>query len=146
MSRPVNLMVETSALVSIILEEDGWQSLAEQITETKAVTTCVNVFEATLAVTRERRHKPKAALEIVQAACESLDIQVTSVFPALIPLAVDARERFGAGRYGLNFGDCLSYAAARSYRARLLYTGKDFARTDVNEKRTAMTMGDDDEN
>jgi len=135
-------MVETSAIVAIILEEDGWQSLAEQIAETKSVTTCINVFEATLAITRERQHKPTAALEIVQAACESLDIQVVGVFPALIPLAVEARERFGAGRYGLNFGDCLSYAAARSHRARLLYVGKDFARTDVNDGRTGRMIAE----
>ncbi|HMK89232.1 MAG TPA: type II toxin-antitoxin system VapC family toxin [Methylocystis sp.] len=127
------LMVETSALVAILLEEEGWRGLAEQIAETRAITTCVNMFEASLALTRERRHKTTAAYEIVEAAVQNLDIQPMAIFPAMIPLAAEARERFGAGRYGLNMGDCLSYAAAKHFRARLLYAGKDFTRTDVND-------------
>jgi ribonuclease VapC len=30
-------------------------------------------------------------------------------------------------------GDCLSYGAAKESRARLIYVGEDFARTDVND-------------
>ncbi len=135
MTRPINLMVETSALVAILLEEHGWQALAEQIAESEAATTCVNIFEATLALSHERQFKPTAALELVEAACKSLDVQVTGVLPALISTAVNARERYGSGRYRLNFGDCLSYAAARHSGARLLYVGNDFARTDVNDPR-----------
>jgi ribonuclease VapC len=126
-------MVESTALVAILLEEDGWQALAEQIVEANAATTCVNVFETTLALSRERRLAPTAAYDIVEAACASLDVEITGMDPSLIPLAVRARERFGAGPHALNFGDCLSYAAARAARARLLYVGKDFARTDVND-------------
>jgi ribonuclease VapC len=125
-------MVETSALVAILLQERGWETLAEEVAASKAITTCVNVLEAALALSRERRHKPTAALDIVQALCESLDVQTMSIFPQMLLLAVGAREKYGAGRHGLNFGDCLSYAAARHFHARLLYVGKDFARTDVN--------------
>jgi ribonuclease VapC len=32
---------------------------------------------------------------------------------------------------GLNYGDCFAYALAKSRRARLLFTGNDFARTDI---------------
>jgi uncharacterized protein with PIN domain len=32
---------------------------------------------------------------------------------------------------GLNFGDCFAYAVAKEHRCRLLYVGKDFARTDI---------------
>lgn len=133
MSRPRSLMVETSAIIAILTEERGWHALAEEIAAGKAMTTCVNVFEAALALSRERRHKPTQALEIVQVLCESLDIQTMSVFPQMLPLAANAREKYGAGRYGLNFGDCLSYAAARHFHARLLFVGKDFAKTDVND-------------
>lgn len=49
-------------------------------------------------------------------------------------IALDARIRFGKG-FGhsakLNFGDCFSYALAKTLRAPLLYTGDDFDRTDV---------------
>lgn len=41
--------------------------------------------------------------------------------------------RFGKGRHpaGLNFGDCISYALARSMGLPLLFKGDDFAKTDV---------------
>lgn len=47
--------------------------------------------------------------------------------------AVEAFRRFGRGRHpaGLNFGDCLTYAAAHLAGEPLLFVGEDFARTDV---------------
>ncbi len=48
-------------------------------------------------------------------------------------LAVAGREKFGAGKRGLNLGDCLSYGAAKRNSARLLYVGEDFALTDIND-------------
>ena len=47
--------------------------------------------------------------------------------------AVDAWFRFGRGRHpaGLNFGDCLTYAAARIAGLPLLAKGDDFPRTDL---------------
>jgi len=128
------LMIETSALVAIILEEPGWRQVAEQIVQANALTTCVNVFEAALAIVRERDLKPTAGHAVVRELANRLAIEVRSYDAAAIPHAVAARERFGAGRRGLNMGDCLSYGAARQCRARLLYVGQDFARTDVNDQ------------
>jgi ribonuclease VapC len=127
------LMVETSALVAIVLEEPGWRQIAEQIVQARAFTTCVNAFEAALAIVRERELKPTAAHAIVGDLADRLAIEVRSYDAEAIPHAVAARERFGAGRRGLNMGDCLSYGAAKHHRARLLYVGEDFARTDVND-------------
>jgi ribonuclease VapC len=47
--------------------------------------------------------------------------------------ATDAFIRYGKGRHpaGLNFGDCMSYAAARVADEPLLFTGNDFAKTDI---------------
>lgn len=41
--------------------------------------------------------------------------------------------RFGKGRHkaGLNFGDCASYALAKSRSIGLLFKGNDFCHTDV---------------
>ena len=55
------LMVETSALVAIILEEPGWRQLAEQIVNATAFTTCVNVFEESRAIGREPQVQPLPA-------------------------------------------------------------------------------------
>jgi ribonuclease VapC len=86
-----------------------------------------------LAIVRERELKPTAAHAIVREVADRLAIEVISYDAEAISHAVAARERFGEGRRGLNMGDCLSYGAARLSRARLLYVGEDFARTDVND-------------
>ena len=126
-------MVETSALVAIVLEEPGWKSLAEQVVAASAFTTCINVFEASLALVRELAAPPKIACEIVLDVASRLDIVVTDYPAGALPFAASARQEFGRGRHGLNMGDCLSYGAARLAHSRLLYVGDDFARTDVND-------------
>jgi ribonuclease VapC len=47
--------------------------------------------------------------------------------------AVDAFRRYGKGQNpaGLNFGACLTYAAAKLTGESLLYVGQDFPRTDL---------------
>jgi ribonuclease VapC len=125
--------VETSALVAIILEEPGWRPLAERIAAASASTTCFNVFEAALAVVREIDLTPSAAHRIVLETAARLDVQIRDYASQAIPHAVSARERFGAGRRGLNMGDCLSCGAAKEGWARLIYVGEDFAQTDVND-------------
>lgn len=52
----------------------------------------------------------------------------------LLGLAREAFTRFGKGQghpARLNFGDWMSHALAKSLDAPLLYTGDDFARTDI---------------
>jgi ribonuclease VapC len=48
--------------------------------------------------------------------------------------AAAAFLRFGRGSHpaSLNFGDCMSYAVAAVAGLPLLYTGEDFARTDID--------------
>ena len=58
------------------------------------------------------------------------------IVPYDLDLAHESRVafvRFGKGRHpaALNFGDCVSYALARSRGLPLLYKGDDFAKTDV---------------
>jgi ribonuclease VapC len=126
-------MVETSALVAIILEEPGWRQVAEQIAGASAFTTCFNVFEAALAVVREKDLSPSASHLIVLDTTARLGVEIKDYASQAIVHAIAAREQFGAGRRGLNMGDCLSYGAAKDRRARLIYVGEDFARTDVND-------------
>ena len=48
-------------------------------------------------------------------------------------IARDAYRRYGKGRHraNLNFGDCMSYALAKSLDEPLLFKGTDFGLTDV---------------
>ena len=112
-------MIETSALVAIILEEPGWRQVAEQIVQANALTTCVNVFEAALAIVRERDLKPTAGHAVVRELANRLAIEVRSYDAAAIPHAVAARERFGRAAWAehgrlpfLRRGEAMPGAAA----------------------------------
>jgi ribonuclease VapC len=50
-----------------------------------------------------------------------------------LDVATTAFLRFGRGRHpaALNFGDCKAYAVASVASLPLLFTGEDFARTDI---------------
>ncbi len=61
------------------------------------------------------------------------DVEHLLTGPTLCPSQHPRATLFGAGGHSLNMGDRLSYGAARMARARLLYVGDDFARTDVND-------------
>lgn len=64
---------------------------------------------------------------------QDLAIQEVPVDPAMGTLAVDAFEFWGRGRAkaALNFGDCFSYALAKTRKLPLLCVGDDFRRTDL---------------
>ena len=59
--------------------------------------------------------------------------QVVPVDSDQAELARSAFRKYGKGRHpaGLNFGDCFSYALAKSAGEPLLYKGSDFSQTDI---------------
>lgn len=60
-------------------------------------------------------------------------IETLAVERAQALLAREAFRRFGKGRHraALNFGDCFSYALAKSLHEPLLFKGGDFGMTDI---------------
>ena len=60
-------------------------------------------------------------------------IEVVALDQDQAEIARLAWRRFGKGRHpaSLNYGDCFAYALAKSRRAPLLFTGNDFAQTDI---------------
>lgn len=75
---------------------------------------------------------PSAAYSEIAQLLERADIRVEPVDEPMIPFALSAREKYG--QRILNFGDCISYAAARRHGVELLFVGEDFAKTDVNDE------------
>ncbi|MDE3175691.1 MAG: type II toxin-antitoxin system VapC family toxin [Pseudomonadota bacterium] len=127
------VLVETSALVAIILEEQDWQALAQAMALSACTTSVFNVFEASLAVASRKAVAVGEANALVMSLAEEFAVVIVPLTPDMIPHAIAARERYGRGRNGLNMGDCLSYAAAKALGLKLLYKGDDFSATDVND-------------
>jgi ribonuclease VapC len=128
----LKLFVETSAMMAILLQEPDWRELAERVRDSdEAFTSSVALLEATFGIRNERGLPISVAYSIVRDFIDAFGLMVVEISPAMIDAAVEGAEKYGSGRHHLNLGDCISYAAAKFHNAAMLYTGKDFARTDL---------------
>lgn len=128
------MLVETSAIVAILLEEPGAVELMERIDDAaKPVTTIVNAFEAALSVGRVLENRVLAG-KLVPELLDKAGIEMIGIEADLYNEVVHAYTKFGKGTghsAKLNFGDCFSYAMAKRLGVPLLYKGNDFSQTDL---------------
>lgn len=123
------VVLETSALMAVFLSEEDASAIKLVLAGRGVVLPASCLLEASASVRRKGRDPVL------------LGAFVKSLRPAILPfdarqarIAVDADRRFGRDTRHparLNFGDCMSYAAAIALDAPLLFKGDDFARTDV---------------
>lgn len=127
------LLIETSALIAIVFQEPGYADLLRAISqEEHVIVSAANLAEALVVLERRSGTETAHDLEVL------INHFGMNVVPFDVQQAREAHRAFqlyGKGRHpaALNFGDCLSYAAAKVTGSSLLYVGDDFARTDINE-------------
>jgi ribonuclease VapC len=127
-------MVDASAIVVILNGEAEAERLAGAIEAAKApFASPLAVFEATVVLMRENQWTAEEAGGLVREFLDAASIKVVMINDTMATTAAKAFEKFGKGRHPaqLNMGDCFAYAAARAYRAPLLFKGDDFSRTDI---------------
>jgi ribonuclease VapC len=126
------IVVDASALIAILNEEDDASRYAEAIAEADPPLISAATLVET-GIVMLNRHGPSGARG-VNALIHEAGFQVESVTPAHAQLALEAYTSFGKGRKraaGLNFGDCFSYALAKATGLPLLFKGRDFSATDI---------------
>lgn len=125
------MILDSSALVSVILAEPGHEGLLAKLKASPNVAIGVpTLVESMIVLTQRLRRDPRPALaELLRA----LDASVIPFTEDHCRTAFAAYARFGKGRHpaALNFGDCLSYAVATVAEEPLLFIGNDFAKTDI---------------
>jgi len=126
------VIVDSSALVAIVVEEDGHERLLAALAAPDAVAGIGTPTVAELGIVLSARLRTDAR-GLVGALLDHLEIAEVSFTDAHWRAAVDAYWRYGRGRHaaGLNFGDCLTYAVASLANQPLLCVGDDFAATDL---------------
>lgn len=77
------------------------------------------------------RHPDPALPGLCEQLLRAWGVAVLPVTAEQARLAREGGQRFGTGRFRLNYGDCFAYAAARDTGRPLLFKGSDFGRTDV---------------
>jgi ribonuclease VapC len=131
------IVVDTSALMAILLSEPEATNFTACIDSAKAVVVGAPTKFEFLMVASGRLRDP--GVESAKNFLKALPIVVREWDSALADHAIAAFTRYGKGQHPakLNFGDCMSYALARSLNAPLLYKGDDFAKTDIKPAVTA---------
>jgi ribonuclease VapC len=125
------LVVDTSALIALLgMEAEAARVAAALESDATRLISAATVLETALVI--ESRYGPQGGRELdLLIAKASLSIQPVTAEQAEV--AREAWRRYGKGRHpaGLNFGDCFSYALARTSGEPLLFKGDDFIHTDI---------------
>lgn len=125
------IVVDTSAVIAILRREHERDLFAETIGDADAVLFSTGGYlEASMVLVGRGRPRRATALDDL---LDELVIELVGFDEQQAKISQAAFIRFGKGRHpaGLNFGDCVSYALARSRALPLLYKGDDFAKTDI---------------
>ncbi len=128
------MFVDASALVAILLEEEGSEKLAECIDSgDDNITSPVAIWETTVRLQSLLSLSAQEVRDIVQAYCQLGRIRLVSIGSDETTWALHAFDRYGKGRHpaALNMGDCFAYGCARANDRPLLFVGNDFSRTDM---------------
>lgn len=125
------MIVDTSALVAIILNEPERQTFIQAIRAANWRGVAAPALLEACMVLAGRFED-----EMVDRFDELIAVLKIDPVPFTADHAAVARQaflRYGKGRHpaGLNFGDCIAYATARLEAMPLLFKGDDFRLTDV---------------
>jgi ribonuclease VapC len=125
------MVLDSSAIVAIHLQEPGYERLIEAIDKADVVVVGVPTLLETAMVLTSRLGQD--ARPLLFAFLRRLEAEVVAFNQEHLDAATAAFLRFGRGRHpaGLNFGDSMSYAIAAVAGMPLLFTGEDFTRTDI---------------
>jgi ribonuclease VapC len=125
------MVIDSSALVAILCGEPESRAFIEIIAGAPVrLISAATLLESGIVIESRRGEHAGRELDLFLHRAK---FEVVAVDAGQVEIAREAFRRYGKGRdaAGLNFGDCFSYALARSRRDSLLFKGEDFARTDI---------------
>lgn len=132
------MFIDTSAIIAIIKDEHEAEYFSSLLASANNVyTSPIVLLEATMRLSSIFRIEPDIVTTLLDEFVSRTRIEIVSVDREMGRLAANAFAHYGKGRHpaGLNFGDCLSYAAAKALKIPLLFKGNDFALTDIERVR-----------
>lgn len=125
------MVLDSSAVVAVVLEEEGHGRLADAMADAETLAIgAPTLVEADVVMMRRFELLGRA---LVARFMEQRDVVVVPFDQNHRETAGAAFIRYGKGRHpaALNYGDCMTYATAHVAGHPLLFTGEDFARTDI---------------
>ena len=124
------IVVDTSAIVAVLFDEDGSAELAHRLLGEQCVMSAATRVELGIVIEAKTG---SAGTQLLEELIGRVAIEVVPVDAELAEEAIVAWRRFGKGHHqaGLNVGDTFSYALARQLGQPLLFVGDDFSQTDI---------------
>ena len=126
------IAVDTSVLIAMFAKEPDAQLFKMRLAaDDDPVISAASLLETSI-VLRTLGGRRSSDQELDGFVSENL--RVVAVDLDQVKIARDAHLHYGKGMghpAQLNFGDCFSYALAKSLDVPLLYKGGDFAKTDI---------------
>ena len=125
------MVIDTSALVAMLTDEpEAARFEAAVAADPVRLMSSASYLEAAIVI--ETRFGEAGGREL-DLWLHRAGVDLVAVAAEQAEVARVAYRRFGKGvhRAGLNFGDCFSYALATVSGQPLLFTGDDFAHTDI---------------
>jgi len=125
------MVVDTSALIAVLLAEPGHESLLTLLAEADdPLISAATLVEASIVMQAKTGEQGVVDLDELLGLSA---VRCVAVDRAQAYLAREAFARYGKGRApaGLNYGDCFAYALAKAAGSPLLFKGSDFAQTDL---------------
>jgi ribonuclease VapC len=126
------VIVDTSAIVAIVLDEPHSEQLAELVLDATAPKmSAATAVEVSAVLTRRLRPEDQRRVERL---LDEWEIELVAFDAEQAAIASRAYRDFGRGSghpAALNLGDCYSYALADVTGEPLLFVGDDFVHTDV---------------
>jgi ribonuclease VapC len=125
------MIVDSAAAVAIILGEPGFEVFVNAIAAARNCRISAASFVETSIISESRIGDQ--GIRQCDAFFRDSGISVEPVTQEQAMLARQGYSDYGKGRHpaGLNFGDCFSYALAKSTGEPLLFKGVDFSQTDI---------------
>ena len=125
------MVIDTSALLAVLLAEPEKDAfLSAMLDDPVRLVSTGTLLEASIVLAARGGEDNVHDLDRFVLDAE---IEIVAFDHQHLALARTAWRRFGRGKHkaALNFGDCMSYALARSRDEPLLFKGEDFIHTDV---------------
>jgi len=126
------MIIDTSAIVAILKREPEEMAFAQLLESTPHVKiSAATYFETCVVIDSLRQPTMSRALDDL---FDRAQIAIEPVTGEQARIARQAYRDYGRGSghpANLNFGDCFSYALARSMREPILFKGADFLHTDL---------------
>jgi ribonuclease VapC len=128
----MSVVVDTSALMAIVLDESTAQGCSAAIQAADILLISAATVAESLIVANRRN-----VGDAMSTLIDELGFEIVPVSLACAKRVAQTYAKWGKGMHpaALNFGDCFAYELAIENDCPLLFVGEDFSKTDVKRSK-----------